>query len=264
MGSSPAPSTTRPTVSAITPTSSIDRAFHLLQLVAASDDAVGVRELGRRSDLPRSTVSRLAGQLVELGMLRRNQDGTLSSGPALATLVPAGEAPRAGLEDRLRPLLVECVQRFGESAALTVDTPTGAHYLTHVPGPSAVQVPDPTGERLPFHVVAPGLALMANWSDQRHRSYVTGALARPTHLTVTDPGELTSQRAATLATGYAWTDQALDLEVNGLAVVVADTDPLAAISLYGPAYRLNPDDRPDLGAELKALVDRRAPDLLAL
>ncbi|MEM9466597.1 MAG: IclR family transcriptional regulator [Actinomycetota bacterium] len=246
-----------------TPTSSIDRAFHLLQLIAASDGAVGVRELGRRSDLPRSTVSRLATQLVELGMLRRNQDGTLSSGPALATLVPA-EAPRAGLEDRLRPLLAECVQRFGESAALTVDTSTGAHYLAHIPGPSAVQVPDPTGERLPFHVVAPGLALMASWSDQRHRAYVTGALAAPTPLTVTDPDALTRHRTQARAAGYAWADQALDLEVNGLAVVVADTEPRAAISLYGPAYRLNPDDRPELGAELRELVDRRAPDLLGL
>ena len=260
MGATP-PESTTPSPG---PTSSIDRAFRLLQLVAASDDALGVRELGRRSDLPRSTVSRLASQLVDLGMLRRNADGTLASGPGLATLVPAGEAPRAGLEDRLRPLLVECVQRFGESAALTVDTPTGAHYLTHVPGPSAVQVPDPTGERLPFHVVAPGLALMATWSDQRHRSYVTGPLAQPTPLTITDPAELADHRDTTTAAGFAWSDQALDLEVNGLAVVVTDTDPHAAISLYGPAYRLNPADRPDLGAELKDLVDRRAPDLLAL
>jgi DNA-binding IclR family transcriptional regulator len=181
----------------------------------------------------------------------------------LATLVPA-EAPRAGLEDRLRPLLAECAQRFGESAALTVDTPTGAHYLSHVPGPSAVQVPDPTGERLPFHVVAPGLALMATWSDQRFRSYVTGALASPTPLTITDPAELTEQRATIIDRGFAWADQALDLEVNGLAVVVADTEPRAAISLYGPAYRLNPTERPDLGAELRALVERRAPDLLGV
>ena len=233
-------------------------------MVAASDGAVGVRELSRRSDLPRSTVSRLAGRLVELGMLRRDCDGTLRSGPALATLVPAGEAPRPGLEDRLRPLLVECVQRFGESAALTVDTSTGAHYLAHVPGPSAVQVPDPTGERLAFHLVAPGLALMATWSEQRHRSYLRSDLERSTPWTITDPAQLRERRTSARVTGYIWADQALDLEVNGLAVVVEGAEPPAAISLYGPSYRLNPQDRPDLGDELKALVDRRVPDLLAL
>ena len=143
MATSPAESTT----------SAIERSFLLLQLVAAADEPLGVRELGRRSGLPRSTVSRLAAQLVELGMLTRSGVGGLVSGPALGTLIPGDEAPPAALEDRLRPLLVECVQRFGESAALTVDTPTGALYLTNVLGPSAIQAPDPTGERLDFHLV---------------------------------------------------------------------------------------------------------------
>ena len=170
MATSPAESTT----------SAIERSFLLLQLVAAADEPLGVRELGRRSGLPRSTVSRLAAQLVELGMLTRSGVGGLVSGPALGTLIPGDEAPPAALEDRLRPLLVECVQRFGESAALTVDTPTGALYLTNVLGPSAIQAPDPTGERLDFHLVAPGLALMTSWDDERLGTY-TAAPCRPPH-----------------------------------------------------------------------------------
>ena len=166
-------------------TSAIERSFLLLQLVAAADEPLGVRELGRRSGLPRSTVSRLAAQLVELGMLTRSGVGGLVSGPALGTLIPGDEAPPAALEDRLRPLLVECVQRFGESAALTVDTPTGALYLTNVLGPSAIQAPDPTGERLDFHLVAPGLALMTSWDDERLGTYTAAPLPAATHLTIT-------------------------------------------------------------------------------
>ncbi|MEM8708528.1 MAG: helix-turn-helix domain-containing protein [Actinomycetota bacterium] len=256
MAAPPAESTTSTNT-----TSSIDRAFHLLQLVAAAGEPLGVRELGRRSGLPRSTVSRLAAQLIELGMLSRSGSG-LASGPALATLVPAGAAPPAALEDRLRPLLVECVQRFGESAALTIDTPTGALYLTHVPGPSAVQAPDPTGEQLPFHVVAPGLALMTSWDTERLETYTAGPLGTPTPLTLVDPTELTMLIATGRANGSIWADQALDLEVNGVATVVPGAEPVAAISLYGPAYRLNPADRPELGAALRDLVAEWAPGLL--
>ena len=54
MATSPAESTT----------SAIERSFLLLQLVAAAAEPLGVRELGRRSGFPRSTVSRLAAQLV--------------------------------------------------------------------------------------------------------------------------------------------------------------------------------------------------------
>lgn len=245
-------------------TSSIDRAFHLLQLVAAADEPLGVRELGRRSGLPRSTVSRLTTQLVELGMLTRSGVGGVTSGPALATLVPGGEAPPAALEDRLRPLLVECVQRFGESAALTIDTPTGALYLTHVLGPSAIQAPDPTGERLAFHLVAPGLALMTAWDDSRLADYTAAPLPAATPLTVTEPDALRDLVGTSAAQGYAWADQALDLEVNGLAVLVPGADPVASISLYGPAYRLNPSDRPGLGDALRELVADQAPGLLGV
>ena len=254
MATSPAESTT----------SAIERSFLLLQLVAAADEPLGVRELGRRSGLPRSTVSRLAAQLVELGMLTRSGVGGLVSGPALRTLVPGGEAPPAALEDRLRPLLAECVQRFGESAALTVGTPTGALYLTNVPGPSAIQAPDPAGERLDFHLVAPGLALMTSWDDERLDAYTATPLPAATPLTITAAGPLREVVRTSAAQGYAWADQALDLEVNGVAVLVPEADPVVSISLYGPAYRLNPSDRPGLGDALRNLVSELAPGLLGV
>lgn len=254
MATSPAESTT----------SAIERSFLLLQLVAAADEPLGVRELGRRSGLPRSTVSRLTAQLVELGMLSRSGVGGLVSGPALGTLIPGDEAPPAALEDRLRPLLVECVQRFGESAALTVDTPTGALYLTNVLGPSAIQAPDPTGERLDFHLVAPGLALMTSWDDERLGTYTAAPLPAATPLTITATATLRDVVRMSAERGYAWADQALDLEVNGVAVLVPGADPEASISLYGPAYRLNPSDRPDLGDALHKLVREQAPGLLGV
>lgn len=254
MATSPAESTT----------SAIERSFLLLQLVAAADEPLGVRELGRRSGLPRSTVSRLAAQLVELGMLTRSGVGGLVSGPALGTLISGDEAPPAALEDRLRPLLVECVQRFGESAALAVDTPTGALYLTNVLGPSAIQAPDPTGERLDFHLVAPGLALMTSWDDERLDTYTAAPLPAATPLTITATGPLRDAIRLSAQRGYAWADQALDLEVNGVAVLVPGADPVASISLYGPAYRLNPSDRPGLGDALRKLVSEQAPGLLGV
>ena len=52
----------------------------------------------------------------------------------------------------------------------------------------------------------------------------------------------------------------LDLEVNGLAVPVRTEGGavVAAVSLYGPAYRLSPDAAPELGAELAEAVSAAA------
>jgi len=238
----------------------VERAFSLLQTVAATREPVGVRELGRLTGLPRSTAARLAAQLVDLGMLARTANGGVTTGPAVATLQPAEGPVRVSLEDRLRPLLLDLVDQFGESAALTVDTPAGAHYLAQIPGPSAVQVPDSSGASLPFHVVAPGLVLMSAWADDRLGHYLGGPLGAATPKTVTDPARLRVQLDTIRSDGFAWADQQLDLEVNGVAAPVRDPEGsiVAAISLYGPAYRLNPDEAPDLGAQLAATVSAGA------
>ncbi len=247
---------------AVTPSTTsgpVGRAFLVLQHVAAADLPVGVRELGRRTGLPRSTASRLASQLVDLGMLSRNADGELTVGPAIATLQGRDAVPPA-MEDQLRPLLLDLVERFGESAALTVDTPGGAHYLAQIPGPSAVQVPDSTGASLPFHHVAPGLVLMAAWPTSRLDDYLANALEPATPHTPTSTADIRTRLAEVADCGWAWALQALDLEVNGLAVPVRNEDGavVAAVSLYGPAYRLSPDTAPALAAELADAVSTGA------
>lgn len=238
----------------------VERAFSLLQAVAAASEPVGVRELGRMTGLPRSTAARLAAQLIDLGMLARSADGKVTTGPAVATLQPSGGPVQAGLEDRLRPLLLDLVDHFGESAALTVDTSAGAHYLAQVAGPSAVQVPDSSGASLPFHVVAPGLVLMSAWNEDRLGRYLGKPLGTATPKTVTDADQIREQLADIRAAGFAWTDQQLDLEVNGVAAPVVDSEGtiVAAISLYGPAYRLNPIAAPELGGQLAGIVNAAA------
>src|SRR5215217_1931481 len=64
----------------------VHRAFGLLQLVVAAGEPIGVRELGRRAGLSRSTTSRMLGILAELGMVERTADGEARPGAALATL----------------------------------------------------------------------------------------------------------------------------------------------------------------------------------
>jgi len=241
----------------------VERAVHLLRTVADARRPLGIRELGRQSGLPRSTASRLANQLINLGMLTRHSDGQITIGPGVASLLPNGPNPRLAIEDRLLPLLVELVERFGESAALTIDTPAGAHYVSQIASASPVQVPDATGSSIDFHLVAPGLALMSLWPAERLTQHLNQPLAEATDYTITDTRAIERRLAAARRDGYIWTNQELDEEINGLAVVIPDAGPpTAAISLYGPAYRFNPDAQPTVGHQLRQLVTKRAQHLL--
>lgn len=243
--------------------SPVGRAFRLLQTVVAAGESIGVLELGRRSGLPRSTVSRLVGILTELGMVARTADGAVIPGSALATLQPAG-AGAPMMTDQLRPLLTEVMQRFGENAALSIDDGDALLYLSQVTADNAVSVPEVTGTRHPHHVVAPGLLTMAWWTDRALDRRLASPLDPATPHSMTDPDTIRTRVHAVRSDGWCWTDQELDVGVNGLAVPILDGDQLlATISLFGPSYRLNPDDRPELAAELLELVTNRAAALLA-
>lgn len=238
--------------------SSVERAFRILQEVVAAGEELGVREIGRRAGLPRSTVSRLVATLDGLGMVARTTGGGVVVGSALSTLQSAGGAAPL-VADRLRPILVELVERFGEHAAVAVDGGDSVLYLAQVPAEQPVSAPEVVGQRHPFHLVAPGLLLMARWEEARLDGYLAQPLEGPTPTSVTDPVVVRERLVTIRADGFAWTDQELDVGVNGLAVPVIDgRDLVAAIGLYGPSYRFAPEHSPDLGRRLARLMAERA------
>jgi DNA-binding IclR family transcriptional regulator len=254
MTAEPSPSTTG--------ASPVDRAFRLLQTVVAAGESVGIRELSRRSGLPRSTVARLVGNLAELGMVTRASDGSVLPGSALSTLQSGAAQPL--LSDQLRPLLSELAATFGENAALSIDDGESLLYLELVKSSNPVSVPDVSNLRHRFHLVAPGLLTMAWWEQDRVEEYVGGTLPSATDTSMTSAAALTQRVQEVRETGHVWTDQELEVGVNALAVPVlsAPDDLLASISLYGPSYRFAPQIRPELASELANIVSNRAAALL--
>jgi len=239
------------------PEGPVDRAFHLLQVLVAAGEPVGVRELSRRTGLPRSTTSRLVSTLERLGMIERTTDGNVVPGSALATL-QTSTSHELLLRDRLRPLLSELVNTFGESAALAVDDGDALLYVAQVAGENPVSVGDVEGERHAYHLVAPGLVTMAHWPADQLRRHLGTVLTAATDRSMTKPTALRKRLKQIVIDGWAWTDQELDLGINGLAVpVFTDGEMTATLSLYGPSYRFSPEARPALATNLATLVATR-------
>lgn len=245
----------RATSSAVGP---VHRAFGLLQSVVAAEEPVGVRELARRTGLTKSTVGRLLATLDELRMVERLEGGRAIPGPGLDTLSKSKGNPATALRERFRQLLPELVERFGESAAIGVDRPGGFLYLATERGPSAVQVPDGEGQAYPFHVVAPGLIAMAEWDAGRLERFLAEPRSMVTTHSVTTKGAIRHRLRQARRDRFVWTDQELDLEVNGLAAPVRlEGELVAVVSLYGPSYRFSPSARPGLAAEFRDYVEQR-------
>jgi DNA-binding IclR family transcriptional regulator len=252
------------TATSSSPEGPVHRAFALLQHVVAAGEPVGVRELARRSGLSRSTTARMLGILAELGMVERTPDGGARPGAGLVSLTGRLDGSPAVLRERLRPLAVEMQREYGENAAVGIDDGTGLAYLVSARVPAAVQVADPVGETFPYHLVAPGLVAMAWWRRERLDDFLRQPLERATPHSVTRPATVRRRIERIRRDGYAWTDQELDLEVNGLAAPIADDagDLIAVATLYGPSYRFAESLRPDLGHEFAEFVARRSAALV--
>lgn len=237
----------------------VHRAFALLQLVVAAGEPIGVRELGRRSGLSRSTTSRTLGILADLGMVERTPDGGARPGAGLAALTRRIEQSPAVLRERFRPLAVEMQRVYGENAAVGIDDGTGFLYLASARVPAAVQVADPVGQAYTYHLIAPGLVVMAHWPSDRLATYLAEPLERATKHSVVGVSAIRKRLAAIRRSGYAWTEQELDLEVNGLAapIVAPEGGLLAVATLYGPSYRFSEALQPGLGREFAAFVSER-------
>lgn len=234
----------------------VDRAFALLQIVVNSPQPIGVRELARQAGLAPSTTARTLGILDDLGMVERTPEGAARPGAGLATLTHRTEQTPASLRDRLRPLTIDLMHEFGENAAIAVDDGDTVLYVVSSRVTGALQVPDPTDDSFAFHIVAPGLIAMASWTEDRLEAYLGERLDALTPFSVVNPRKVRARVRRVRREHYAWTDQELDVDVNGLAVPIVDDagDLIAMASLYGPAHRLNPTERPGLGARLHEFV----------
>lgn len=241
------------------PVGPVHRAFGLLQIVVAADGPVGVRDLARRSGLSRSTTGRMLGILAELGMVERTVDGAAVPGVGLVSLTSSVGDSVPVLRERLRPLTSDLAREFGENAAICVDDGSALLYILSSRTEAAVQVADPAGQRFDFHLVAPGLVAMADWSADRLDRLLAEPLVEATEHSVTQPRRVRARLREIRRNGFAWTDQELDLDVNGLAVPIHRPDGalLAVATLYGPAYRLNADSAPGLGPAFAAFVEER-------
>ncbi len=207
----------------------------------------------------------MLGILDELGMVERTATGAARPGAGLSVLTRRVGRSAAILRELLRPLTAEMERIHGENAAVGIDDGDGFLYLDSVRSQTAVQVADPAGVSYPFHLVAPGLMAMTAWSRDRLDAYLAQPLEVATEYSIVDVESIRNRLARAREQGFVWTEQELDLEVNGLAVPICDAGGLqvALATLYGPAYRLNATESPHLGRRLAAFVAERAAGLLA-
>jgi DNA-binding IclR family transcriptional regulator len=223
------------------PVASVARALDLLEELRDSEDGLGVNELARRIGVNASTASRLLATLESGGLVARDGHGPFRLGLGLVTLADR-VLSRIDLQALARPILVELMERTGETATFSLPSEREAITVDSVPSRSSVVSMARLGRPSISHATAVGKVMLAFGGGPLPRERDLVAL---TDRTITSRQALAAQVRAVRERGYATVFGEREVDVNAIAAPLLDrTGALAAIlGLQGPASRVpDPED----------------------
>jgi DNA-binding IclR family transcriptional regulator len=149
-----------------------------------------------------------------------------------------------GLLEVATPFMEDLYERTHETVHLGTLDGNGVMYVAKIGGHRQAAAPSRIGGRMPLHCTAIGKALLAYSPPELLAQVVAGGLERRTAHTVTAPGLLRRQldRVRETNTAFEHEESAVGIVCVAAAVLDPADQPLAAISVTGPAIRFRPED----------------------
>ena len=239
-------------------TQAIDRGAHLLGLVLEAEQPVGISDLALRTELPKSTVSRLMGALEHHGLVSQDGErGRFVAGPLVLRFA------RRGLGDRLTDLAEGPMQALaeatGETITLGAASRSAVEHLAQVESRHYLGATQWMGRLAPLHCTANGKVLLAFGAAVLPPG---ASLEAMTSRTIVEPARLAAELQSVRRDGCATAVDELELGLSALAAPVfgESGDAVAALSVSGPTLRLSPrrvdELRPIVIKQARALGER--------
>ncbi|MFD0415986.1 IclR family transcriptional regulator [Streptomyces sp. NPDC127108] len=216
---------------------------------------VGVGDLARAMELPKSTVQRALGTLHTAGWIKQTGGSptrwTLTTKALLIGRQATGELD---LRDVAVPVMEELRRAVDETVHLAVAEGERVVLVERLETTQPVRIVLPLGQHLSGHASANGKAILAARSPEAVERYLTQGLTRFTDTTIDDPAALRAELETVRARGYAlnqgeWRD---DVSAVAAPVLGPDGSPVASVSINMPSSRCDRDRLVELGEHVRA------------
>jgi IclR family acetate operon transcriptional repressor len=231
-----------------TTSSSVVRAFDLLDLLAAAEPrGATLAELAEQVPMAKSSILRYLTTLAAVDVVRRDDGGRFRLGLKLVELA-GGLLESDDLRSAAEPLLHDLAAVSGETVHLGVPSGNEVVYIAKVESRHSVRLVSRIGARAPIHCSAMGKAILAGLGAAE-RSPLLDSLPRRTENTITSKKALQEELAEIRSAGFSIDDEENEVGVRcvGAVVTAGNGDPLGAISISGPADRLGRERASELG-----------------
>lgn len=219
----------------------VRRVARILDSVCAEPHPLSLTELSTRLGEPRSSVHRLLGELIDLGLVVR-LDGVYAPGPRLSTWAQAAlHGP--DLAQVARPFLERLRDATGESVRLYVRDGDERVCVTALEGTFELRHVIQVGRRLPLHAGAAGKLLLAHADGACVARELERAASTPASPRAPSAERLREELEAIRQAGYALSVGEREEGLSAIAAAVHDHSGsvVAAVSVSGPSSRLTID-----------------------
>ena len=236
----------------------LDRALGLLAHLAGSP-GLTLSDLAAQTGQAVATVYRALVTLQGHGMVEVEEPGQIWHIGGGAFRVGSAFLRRTKVVERARQPMDALMRATGETANLGIEWKDAVMFLSQVETQEAIRAFFPPGTHGPMHVSGIGKALLAWYPEDRVRAIVgRQGLERFTTRSITSEAALLRDLARTRERGFSIDDQERAEGMRCIAAPVFNAwrEPVAGLSVSGPAFRMNLSDASKTGAQVLAAADQ--------
>lgn len=220
--------------------------------------AAGVTEIADELEIHKSTAFRLLMTLEARGLVEQDVERGKYRVGYTAVQLTARASKIRDIALVGRTVCAELASAVGETVSIAVED--GGQVLTvdQTVGHSAVTAIDAVGTRQPLHATAAGKVFLAGMSEEKLQRVIDLGLPALTDTTLTESAALREQLDLVRSRGWATTVEECEVGLVALAMPVLSLGGtlVAALTISGPAFRIDDRTIPGLLAELEVAAAR--------
>ena len=237
---------------------SVDRAMVLLRRLSDSP-GMTLSELAAATGESAATVYRVLVTLQEHDIVETEDPGQLWHVGGGAFRIGSAFLRRTKVVERARQPMDRLMRETGETANLGIENRDEVMFLAQVETHEAIRAFFAPGTKAPMHVSGIGKALLAWYPEDRVQQIVQRqGLPGFTTLSITSEVGLGRDLARTRDRGFAIDDQerAEGMRCVAAPIFNAFAEPVAGLSVSGPAFRLPLSATDRIGALVRRAADQ--------
>lgn len=229
---------------------SLKRALSILNVIAENPPGLSLTAIAKSLTLAPSTTHRLLTTLQEERYVQYDRDSSRWQIAMQAFVTGNGFLVSRDLVTVARPYMRRLMELSGETVNLAIADGDKVIYLAQVESREMMRVFSKPGNSVPLHCSGVGKAiLMAMGARDVARIIETQSLIKLTDKTITDPNLLYDELSSSRKLGFAVDDEEHAIGLRCAAAIIYDehAEPLAGLSISGPAARISKDRLLELG-----------------